>query len=155
MCGSWTCHHRHIRWHIKSGATSPGSTTQPHPAASIPKPCILKPSEQIVSLNSQWTVKQRLVQNVCHLACVSSLIWFDCLWSLLGGALCHKNTIVSSCFKSFSSVLLIVKSHRPHYRTNAAQSGPQGLYCVHVCTGLQVGSCQGIPEWMCISGNFL
>ncbi len=38
--------------------------------------------------------------------------------------------MVSSCFKSLSSALLIGKSHRPYYKTNAAPSGPQGLWCV-------------------------
>lgn len=38
--------------------------------------------------------------------------------------------MVSSCFKSLSSALLIGKSHRPYYKTNAAPSGPQGHWCV-------------------------
>jgi len=43
--------------------------------------------------------------------------------------------MVSSCFKSLSSALLIGESHRPYYKTNAAPSGPQGLWCmcVNVC----------------------
>lgn len=72
-------------------------------------------------------------RGVCRLACVSTLMWSDRLWSvLLGPSVARgiKNTMVSSCFKSLSSALLIGKSHRPYYKTNAVPSGPQGLWCV-------------------------
>lgn len=76
--------------------------------------------------------KQRLLMYLCHLACVGTLIWSDYLWSLLVGPVwlvAWKNTLLSSCFKSLSSALLIGKSHRPNYKTNATQSGPSGLLC--------------------------
>lgn len=48
--------------------------------------------------------------------------------------------MVSSHFKSVSSALLIGKSHRPYYKTNAVASGPQGLW--GVCASMRACDCK-------------
>lgn len=71
-----------------------------------------------------------------------------------------KNTMVSSHFESVSSALLIGKSHRPHYKTNAVPSGPQGtLVCVQACVCVIVSGrlirYSGVNAhwWMCSLGE--
>lgn len=79
----------------------------------------------------KYSMCMRVIWPVLPLWC--DLITCDlCFWGL-GGLWDKKNTMVSSCFKSLSSALLIGKSHRPYYKTNAAPSGLQGLWCMCVC----------------------